>query len=74
MWLVYWSLAEEVWETFLACYTAQKNEKCQKAPELPLDLTLSNTEIDSVGSSRGSLGVLPSLLHITDKRKMPKDS
>ena len=41
-------LAEEFWETFPACYTAQKNvafmkisSKCgsQKAPELPLDLT-----------------------------------
>ena len=42
-------LAEEVWETFPACYTAQKNVAfmeisskvgSQKAPELPLDLTL----------------------------------
>ena len=41
-------LAEEVWETYPTCYIAQKNEfmeissksGSQKAPELPLDLTL----------------------------------
>ena len=52
-------LAEEVWETFPACYTAQENEfilplwrfrGSQRAPELPLDLTLPNIECSKIDS------------------------